>query len=67
MQADLPCPFCSHDEIGIGEFTGKGRKVKYALQCNQCLACGPICNTKEQALIGWYMRDGEQQPLGEET
>lgn len=54
----LACPFCLHEETSFAEFS-QGRKVMHAIQCANCNAVGPMGNTREQALVGWHMRDGE--------
>lgn len=57
------CPFCGFGDYGVTEFSAKGKGVMRAIQCGQCLATGPFCKSLDQAIVGWQMRDGEQQPI----
>lgn len=55
----LFCPFCQRFDADFTEIREEGtRKIWHALQCPTCKATGPHAVTREQALIGWHMREG---------
>lgn len=54
----MACPFCLSEETTFSEFS-QGKAVMHAIQCARCNAVGPMGKTREQALVGWHMRDGE--------
>jgi Lar family restriction alleviation protein len=57
-----PCPFCGYedveiDEVGVGEF---------AVDCPECRAIGPICDTVMEAISFWNdRRNHETQDIYE--
>ena len=56
MTTIAPCPFCSHDDIEIGEVS----PAEFAIDCPECRAIGPIRGTPMDAIEAWNTR---QPPL----
>ncbi|NSL93879.1 Lar family restriction alleviation protein [Acetobacter syzygii] len=50
------CPFCGCSSHIVWE----GRKIGHAVQCRQCLALGPQCHSKSEAITAWNTRAGEK-------
>ena len=42
------CPFCGLGEVGIGDGDG----FVYVV-CHGCIARGPMCDTREEAINAW--------------
>jgi hypothetical protein len=54
MKSQNGCPFCQGDVIDIINSSppaGKGLQV----QCDDCGACGPIYDNKDEAIKGWEL------------
>lgn len=45
-----PCPFCNATHLSLHGHT------KYWLQCNTCLATGPIADSEASAEVVWNLR-----------
>lgn len=50
-----PCPFCGNEDpqmysLGSGSFD---LELRYVVQCEQCLARGPVALFSRNAAMGW--------------
>ena len=52
MKSNKECPFCQENIISIVESKTPVMQ-EYQYQCDNCGACGPIYENKEEALKGW--------------
>jgi MinD superfamily P-loop ATPase len=52
MKSNKRCPFCQEKIIDIVESKPPAMQG-YQYQCDNCGACGPIYENKEEALTGW--------------
>ena len=53
MDEGKPCPFCGH--IGIHEIKYIHRPMIW-FRCLECMACGPIKSTSDEAWAAWNER-----------
>lgn len=54
------CPFCEEDEnLTVNSYSSKGRKWFY-VQCEECLACGPVAANEKMAIDAWSERPGNE-------
>ena len=58
MSELLPCPFCNYTHPVVVEDRYSGDHI---VECNRCLAVGPLCETKEEALQYWNKRFNSEQ------
>lgn len=54
MRAKNKCPFCQQDVINVIK-SNPPETNGYQYQCDNCGACGPIYDNKEEALKGWEL------------
>ena len=54
-----PCPFCSNSNAYVADYS-----EKFAVECPNCDCSTRLCDTKEEAVDAWNMRDGNIERTG---
>ena len=54
-----PCPFCSNDNAYVADYG-----EKKAVECPNCDCSTRLCDTKEEPVDAWNMRDGNIERTG---
>ncbi len=49
----LTCGFCESDRLDVVAEQDCAGDVHFFVQCLECAATGPICNTYHRAIDGW--------------
>ena len=52
-----PCPFCGSKHIDITNFG----EVMWFIQCDDCNATFPECDTKKEAIEAWNRRANDEK------
>jgi len=52
----IQCPFCGNEQFIALNYLIPG----YRVACLACMAMGPFCETKEDAVAAWNKRPGEE-------